>query len=370
MNFQALFEHPDFSKKRKIVLFCNQASFDFSKKQYLFDLLADQHRLEKILLAEHGLFASIQDQENVSNMSYRGIPCVSLYDKVNKVTTPNGEVIEEADALVIDIPDVGVRFFTYTTHLFALLHLVATTRPGLPVFVIDRPNPIGGRVEGTLLDGQFASFLGPEGMIHRHGMSVGQLANWYLNRKKLELPIVKIAYTASEAYFIPPSPNLPASTSLLVYPGQCFWEATTFSEGRGTTRPFELAGHPDLPFEIAQLIARDFNQRFEKLAFVRCTAFQPTFHKHAFQNCVGWQLFIEDKEQYTTILGTLFIMREVLRRLPSFLFWRTGSYEFDSPLTAAELLIGDTTLIDYVNGTQSEAAVLTKLQEGEKQWRS
>jgi uncharacterized protein YbbC (DUF1343 family) len=367
--YDNLLNHPIYRTSNNIVLFCNQSSFDFSRKKYLFDLLIEQHKLNRILIPEHGLFSEYQDQINVKSLNYKGIPCTSLYNKIDGDTAPSENMFQEADAVLIDILDAGVRYYTYTTHLFSILSLIAQSYKDLPLLIINRTNPIGTKVEGTIIDERYTSFLGHGGLIHRHGLTTVELCQWYLSKNQLSLNLIEIPFRSSPKHFIPPSPNLPTRTSLSVYPGQCLWEATTLSEGRGTTRPFELFGHPGLSIYTTNFIAEKFNARFEDLAILRPTYFIPVDHKHKGVLCRGWHLFIEDTDHYHSIQGTLYIMRLIIQLLPEIEFWITGPYEFDSPYSAAQLLFGDDELIHYVCGEKSEEDLIEYMNTAEEAWK-
>ena len=366
--YDDLLSHPIYLNSDNIVLFCNQSSFDFNRKSYLFDILIDDQKLSRILIPEHGLFSAHQDQVNIDSLEYRGIPCTSLYNKIQGDTAPSDSMFTDADAIVIDVQDAGVRYYTYTTHLFGILSLVARHYPDLPLLIIDRDNPIGSKVEGTIIDPKYTSIIGHAGLIHRHGMSIIELCEWYVSSYNLKLSFHHISFTANPLHFIPPSPNLPTRTALMLYPGQCLWEATTFSEGRGTTCPFELFGHPDLSMKVVNHIAKQFNSRFEDQAILRPTYFIPVFHKNKDALCRGWQLSLCDSETYHTIHGTLFIMKMVMMLCPSLEFWITGPYEFDSPYSAAQILFGDNDLIDYTQNGFSENELINKLSLSEGQW--
>lgn len=368
MPYTSLFSHQKYISAKRIVLFCNQSSYDFNQKKYLFDMIAEEGKLHRILIPEHGLFSEYQDQENIGNISYKDIPCFSMYNKETETTGPEKWMFEDADLLLIDVQDVGVRYFTYTTHMFLLLQFLSKKFPAMPVIVIDRPNPIGKNVEGTIIEGRYTSFLGQSGMIHRHGMSTGELCDWYIRQYTLDILLHKVNYCTRHKHFIPPSPNLPSMQSLEVYPGQCFWEATTFSEGRGTTRPFELFGHPDISFKTSEQISQLFNKKYSGLAFLRPTFFMPVYHKHKDKTCCGWQIMIENPDKYHTLTGTLDIMRWVKSMATEIDFWRPGKYEYDSEATAAQLLIGDDDLIGYVNGEIDETQILDKLISAQNNW--
>lgn len=371
MNYNALFQHPEFAVKKHIVFFGNQSSYDFQRGAYLFDLLIQEQRLLRMLAPEHGLFSEMQDQIGKDSHTYRGVECRSLYDSAKLSVLPDVGCFNGADALLVDIPDVGARYFTYTTHLFWLLQSLSDNRIDLPVFIIDRPNPARTKVEGTRLPERYASFVGLPGLLHRHGMSTGQLAAWMLGRLSSPVRVFTIPYPLPPGeILINPSPNIPQHSTIQVYPGQCFWEATTWSEGRGTTRPFEVVGHPDLSWTSCIEMAAAFHARFAGQALLRPLVFIPFFHKHEGRECRGFQWHLLDGAAYHTIFGTLYLMRMARERMSEGEFWRPGSYEFDSECTAAQILIGDDVLIGYVNGEVPEAEVLEWLQEEELAWRN
>lgn len=370
MNYRNLFTNPSFQRTKNVVFFGNQSSFDFQAGRYLFDLLIEQKKLRRILLPEHGLFSELQDQVGKEDGAYSAVECRSLYDTQKQNVVPDKACFEGADALLVDIPDVGVRYFTYTTHLYWLLRCLQEHRIAIPVFLTDRKNPAGDKVEGTPLDARYASFVGLPGLIHRHGMSTGQLAGWMQQQLNYPGEIIRIPYpTAAQEIAINPSPNIPHRSTILVYPGQCFWEATTFSEGRGTTRPFELFGHPDLAWADCIRVAGVFNQKFANQATLRPLRFIPAFHKHQNLVCQGFQLHVRNERAYHSIFGTLYLMRALLPLFGHEQFWRKGAYEFDSACTAAEILIGDDDLIAYAEGLLSETQVCQKLASAEMQWR-
>jgi uncharacterized protein YbbC (DUF1343 family) len=370
MNYDHLVQHPAFQQTRRVVFFGNQSSYDFKAGAYLFDILIRQKRLLRILAPEHGLFSEMQDQEGRDSGSYGGVECRSLYDTGKQNVMPEASCFEGADALLVDLPDVGVRYFTYTTHLYWLLRCLHERDIHIPVFLIERPNPAGSKIEGTPLEARYASFVGLEGLLHRHGLRSGQLAAWMRRRLGSATVIIPIPYdTPAGVLPIQPSPNIPHWSTVQAYPGQCLWEATTWSEGRGTTRPFELFGHPDLPWAVCQEMAQRFNRRFAGQALLRPLRFIPFFHKHQEQECQGFQLHLLDADTYHCLFGSLYLMHLARAHFGSQAFWRPGPYEFDSPCTAAQVLIGDDTLIGYVNGAVPEADGLRHLAAAEEAWR-
>ncbi len=369
MHYQALFSHQAFDGARHIVFFGNQSSYDFTAGAYLFDTLIDQNRLLRLLAPEHGLFSEMQDQEGRDSETYRGVECRSLYDAQKLNVTPDASCFSGADALLIDIPDVGTRYFTYTTHMYRLLQCLHDNGIDIPVFLVDRPNPAGTKVEGTPMDARYASFVGLEGLPHRHGCSTGPLARWMLWRLGSRTPLFVVPYPApSGTLLIQPSPNIPHWSTVQLYPGQCLWEATTWSEGRGTTRPFELFGHPELPWSLSVEMAGTFNRRFSGQALLRPLRFIPFYHKHQGQECTGFQLHLLDAAAYHCLFGTLYLMRIARAHFGREAFWRPGPYEYDSPCTAAQVLIGDDVLTGYVDGVREEAEIWKYLQAEESRW--
>jgi len=369
MSYNKLQSHAIYQHAKNIVLVCNHTAFDFDQKKYLFELIQQDQKLYKIFTLEHGLFSDAQDQVCINDTSFQEIPCISLYHKNIKDDFISTDIYADVDAIVMDIANVGARYYTFIAHKFRILE---TTPSDIPILLINRQNLIGNTVEGTILPAYLASILGVAGLIHRHGMNTYQLCQWYVktNDNERNWPtIIPIQITESKnSTLIAPSPNLPTSSSLSCYPGQCLWEATTWSEGRGTTQPFELFGHPTLDWTNAQTIAKKFNKRFHFKAHIRVTTFTPTFHKHANQSCIGWQLMILDHLQYPVVFGTIYLMRLCFEHMKDIPFWRMGSYEYDTSLTAADALIGDEELVKYIEGKISEQHVLEKMAIDRQKW--
>ncbi len=369
MDYAPLFQHPLFQSRQRIALLCNQSSYDFTARSYLFDLLIAQKRLHRLLMPEHGLFADRQDQEGQAHGQYQGVECRSLYDPDRASIVPDPSCLEGCDALVIDVPNVGARYYTYHTHVYWLLRCLRDNNIRTPVWIVDRPNLAGYKVEGTPMPARYASFVGLEGLLHRHGMSTGQLVRWMCSRLRRDLPVWVVPLAGNgRNLFIPPSPNIAHLSTVQVYAGQCLWEATVWSEGRGTTRPFELFGHPKLYWEACVQMAKLFNGRFAGQALLRPVRFIPVFHKHQGQVCLGFQLHLLAPERYHALWGTLYVMRLARELAVAEPFWRLGAYEFDSPYTAAQVLAGDDLLIAFVEGEVSEQEVEKYLRAAENQW--
>jgi uncharacterized protein YbbC (DUF1343 family) len=296
---------------------------------------------------EHGFAGTAQDIIPVGHAhdAHSGLRVVSLYGDTVDSLSPKAEDLAHLDALVIDLVDVGSRYYTFQATM--LLCLEAASRRKLPVFVLDRPNPLGGElVEGPALMPGFESFVGLHPLATRHGMTIGELARLFHAERGLGCPleIIPVEGWKRERYFddtglpwVLPSPNMPALDTALVYPGQCLLEGTNLSEGRGTTRPFELAGAPWLdPHRLAE---RMRSHGLSGVVF-RPVWFQPTFHKHAGQVCGGVQLHVTDRVAFRPVRTSLALLAEARALAGDRFRWRTQPYEFVADRLAIDLLFG------------------------------
>jgi len=364
----------------RLALIGNQTSFDFRHGRYLFEHLAERGVLKRLFLPEHGLFAELQDQVALNDTSlYRdlldSVEPVSLYGDTESTLVVDPEALDGIDGVVIDIQDVGSRYYTFATTVSYFLKAIHEHRPGLPVRVIDRINPAGRQVEGSVLPESHASFVGHPGLLHRHGLTIGELCRLYerLSGSDYNLQILPLSSEEQSLMqepsrislengpvAIPPSPNMPTTLTPLVYSGQCLLEGTNLSEGRGTTRPFECFGAPFLePFG-------GMSEALQQNGVVlRPFKFIPTFHKYAGEVCNGYQLHPE--RGYHSLLHSLRMIRTIRERHREFAF-KEGVYEFRSDRPAIELLTGDETLLAYLNGRESLYRVIEKLKEEEMRW--
>lgn len=296
---------------------------------------------------EHGLRGQAQDLIAVAGGRPSGAVAMhSLYGETAESLRPTAAQLAGLDALVIDLQDIGSRYYTFHATMRYCLE-VALPR-GLPVWVLDRPNPLGGEtVEGPAVWEGFASFVGAHNLATRHGLTLGELARLYQRELGLtggELHVVPCeGWSRAQGFdetglpWVLPSPNMPTLDTAFVYPGQCLLEGTNISEGRGTTRPFELCGAPWLD---AERLARRMNG--EKLPGVsfRPAWFRPAFHKHAGRDCGGVQLHITDRAAFQPVRAGLALLA-ALRELSGRRFaWRTETYEFVRKPIAIDLLFG------------------------------
>jgi uncharacterized protein YbbC (DUF1343 family) len=300
--------------------------------------------LTTLFAPEHGLWADAQDLVEVEDARdpATGLPVFSLYGKTR---APTREMLERVDALLFDVQDVGARYYTFISTL--LLALEACARFGRRLVVLDRPNPLGGEaLEGNVLEPAFTSFVGAHPLPVRHGMTVGELALLFREERelKVELTVVRMGGWRRSAYFgetglpwVLPSPNMPTVDTAFVYPGGCLVEGTNLSEGRGTTRPFELVGAPWLdPAPLAAALERE---RIPGARF-RPTFFRPTFHKHAGRLCGGVQVHVTDRRRFPAYLAYLLLIDHARRQDPARFAWRDPPYEYEHVRRPVDVLCG------------------------------
>jgi len=331
---------------KRIGLIANPTTVD-THLRHAVDLLAAHPKVDLRVLfgPEHGLRGDAQDMIAVgaARDARTGLPVYSLYGTDEASLTPPAGSLEGLDAVVFDIQDVGSRYYTYVWTM--VLAMRACAAAGVGFVVLDRPNPIGGHlVEGGAIEPGYHSFVGLCSLPNRHGLTAGEIARWVMDTEKLDLAleIVTMHGWQRSMYFedtglpwILPSPNMPTRDTALVYPGMCLVEGTELSEGRGTTRPFELSG---APFIDSQALA-------EALADLpglvpRPVVFRPTFHKWAGQPCGGVQLHVTDRETFRPYLTGVAFLREIRMRWPEHFAWRTKAYEFVADIPAIDLLAG------------------------------
>jgi uncharacterized protein YbbC (DUF1343 family) len=304
-------------------------------------------RLAALFGPEHGLVGEAQDLIGVGHGRdpLTGLPAHSLYGDSLDSLKPTDEQLRGLDALVIDMQDVGSRYYTFQATMY--LCVQAAAQRNLLAVVLDRPNPLGGAaVEGPLLKPGFESFVGIHPVPTRHGLTMGELARLYRARGGWggELLVVPcegwkrgMDFDQTQLPWVLPSPNMPTVDTAFVYPGQCLLEGTNLSEGRGTTRPFELCGAPWV--DAAALCDRLRAEGLPGVGF-RPAWYRPTFHKFAGRTCAGVQLHITDRRSFLPVRTGLAVL-STLRELSGGHFaWRTEPYEFVVDRPAIDLLFG------------------------------
>ncbi|MDE3155385.1 MAG: DUF1343 domain-containing protein [Acidobacteriota bacterium] len=329
----------------RIGLVCNPASVD-GRLQHVTDAcLARGVTPGAIFGPQHGFRADVQD--NMIETAHardpkRAIPIYSLYSETRE---PTAEMLRGLDVLVIDLQEIGARIYTFIATMAACLR--AGRRHGLPVIVCDRPNPIGGdAVEGPMLAPGFESFVGPFPMPMRHGMTMGELA-WLFNEHfglGADLLIVPMEGWTRDQYWddtglpwVMTSPNVPTADTAIVYPGTVLLEGTMASEGRGTTRPFEIVG---APWVDAESFAARLNAARLAGVHFRPVVFEPTFQKHAGRACGGCQIHVRNRRTFRPVQAAVAIISELRRANPGAFAWRQPPYEYETVKLPIDILAG------------------------------
>ena len=358
-------EQKDLIKGKRVGLITNPTGVDQNLNS-IVDLLYNDPDVELTALygPEHGVRGDAQAGSYVEYYidEETGLPVYSLYGQTRK---PTPEMLENIDVLLFDIQDVGTRFYTYIyTMAYAM---EAAQEKGIPFIVLDRPNPLGGqKVEGPVLDPDYASFVGNYPIPLRHGMTVGELATLFNEEFEIgaDLTVVQMNgwkrnmyYHDTPLQFVMPSPNMPTFETALVYPGAALIEGTNVSEGRGTTKPFELIG---APFVNSTEFAAALNElNLPGVAF-RAASFTPTFSKHSGKLSHGVQIHITNKKPYDPIVTGLHIVKTLHDMYPDDFEFRARN---SAGISFFDNLIGNGWVMDAIKNGESIKSI-------EKQWEN
>ena len=306
---------------------------------------SSEFRLKAFLGPQHSIRGETQDnmiEWKGFRDSHTGLPVYSLYSENRK---PSPEMLADIDALAIDLQDIGSRYYTFIWTMD--LCMQACSEFGKSVVVLDRPNPItGSAVEGNVLSPAFSSFVGLRPIPVRHGMTMAEIAlylkdNFY---PSLDLHIIRMTGWKRNSWFdqtglpwVMPSPNMPTLETALVYPGMCLLEGTLLSEGRGTTRPFEIFG---APFVNADTLALELDSLKLPGVRFRPAFFEPTFQKHAKQICGGAQIHITDRNKYKPFKTGVAVLSTVRKLYPDEPVWKNPPYEYEMVKMPIDILAG------------------------------
>ncbi len=342
-------EFPEKIRGARIGVVCHPASVDAELRHALDLLSAAGAKIVAIFGPEHGARGEAQDMERVDDVSLDPrlkVPVYSLYGATFASLTPRRKYLRGLDALVIDLQDVGARYYTFIWTM--ALCMQAAGKIGVRVLVCDRPNPLDGvTTEGNLIKPGFESFVGLDPLPNRHGLTAGEIARYLQSRRgvECELDVLPLRGWQREMYFedtglpwVYPSPNMPTVDTALVYPGMCLVEATELSEGRGTCKPFEVAGAPGIDPEALAAALTDRNLtgcRFRPLYF------RPLFQKQAGKSCGGVQIHVTDRQQFDSVMTGVAFLQCIKRLAPEAFAWRAKPYEFVDEIPAIDLLAGD-----------------------------
>jgi len=333
-------------KQKRIGLLCNAASVDAGYRHAagLIDA-AFPGQLRALCGPQHGARGEKQDNMVKSDHYLDPVLDIPVFSLYGAVRSPTPEMLSEIDILIVDIQDVGTRVYTFIQSL--ALCMASCAQAGIPVVVLDRPNPVGGNtVEGPLLRQEFRSFVGLHPLPIRHGLTVGELTRLYADLwiQGCSVEVIPMEGWERDMLFVHtglpwvmPSPNMPTIDTAMVYPGQVILEGTNLSEGRGTTRPFELFGAPYI--EPHRLAAAIMALKIPGSIF-REVYFEPVFNKWAGQTCGGLQIHVSNPAEFRPLLTTVAVLREVMNLYPDHFAWRPPPYEYEYQKLPVDIILG------------------------------
>ena len=366
---------------RRVALLAHPASVTRDLEHSLDALSAAGVKLTAALGPQHGLRGDKQDNM-VESSDFtdpaRGIPVYSLYGAVRR---PSAQMMERFDVLLVDLQDLGCRVYTFLTTLRYVLE--AAAQHGKSVWVLDRPNPIGRPVEGLKLRPGWESFVGAGALPMRHGLTLGEAANWFIQAAKIdvECEVVQMkgwksaeGWPLGERAWVNPSPNAPNLWMARCYPGTVLLEGTTLSEGRGTTRPLEVLGAPDLDMNEVIKTMRNLEPRWLEGCRLRPCWFEPTFHKHAGKLCAGLQIHVEaphyDHEAFRPWRVVALAFKAIRSLAPDYALWRDFPYEYETRL-AIDVISGGSLLRQWVDDAAAKPGDLdAAARADEDAWRA
>ncbi len=336
----------------RIGLLAHPASIDADARHIVERIQASaDFRIERLFAPEHGMWGHEQDMEHVrsSREPTTGLPVISLYGDEAASLRPSVDDLAGLDAVICDLQDVGARYYTYVYTVSFMME--SAREAGIPIVVLDRPNPLGGRVtEGPVLEPALRSFVGAYSIPVRHGMTIGELSRLFNDAFGIgsDLRIVTMEgwsrgmrFERTGLPWVPPSPNMPSVATATVYPGGCLVEGTNVSEGRGTTTPFELVGAPWV--DAARLATAMRDAELPGVVF-RPTSFRPMFQKHAGSACGGVQTIVTCRDSFRPFATYLVLLQTLRGQAPESFAWRTEAYEFETERLAIDLLLGRASL--------------------------
>jgi uncharacterized protein YbbC (DUF1343 family) len=352
----------------RLGLVCNQASVDHNY-HHAADLLHQHPELDLRALfgPQHGIRGDVQDNmiETEHGIDRKtGLPVHSLYSETRE---PTEAMLRDIDVVVFDMQDVGCRIYTFVYTLANCMR--AAKKWGKRVVVCDRPNPISGAViSGNVLEPEYASFVGQFPIPTRHGMTVAELARMFKDHFNIgcELEVLSMDgwwreywHDETDAPWVMPSPNMPTLSSATVFPGTVHFEGTQLSEGRGTTRPFELIG---APYIDPDAYAANLNAIGFPGVFFRSCGFQPTFQKHAGVSCGGVQIHVKDRKSFEPVITGVAMVKLAYDMYPDQFRWKDPPYEY----------VYDQNPFDVISGTNKIREAIeqgSQLREIEASWK-
>jgi uncharacterized protein YbbC (DUF1343 family) len=355
---------------QRVGLIVNPASIN-SRFEHAADLFFDHPRIHLTALfgPQHGIRGETQDnmiEWQTFRDSRTGLPAHSLYGETRKATP---EMLRDVDVLVFDVQDIGTRVYTFIYTM--ALAMQAARECGKRFIVLDRPNPINGiQIEGNLLEAGFASFVGMYPIPMRHGMTVAELALMFNQEFGIgsDLEVVEMQgwrrtmwFEETKLPWVLPSPNMPTLDTATVYPGMVMFEGTTVSEGRGTTRPFEIIGAPYI--EPRHLLERLIEENLPGCIF-RPLHFEPTFHKFKGERCGGLQLHVADRATFKPVMTAIAIVAAIRELYPGHFGWKAPPYEYVYDQLPFDIINGSAAIREMIEAGSSPRDIEASWQAG------
>jgi uncharacterized protein YbbC (DUF1343 family) len=363
-------------KGRRVALLAHPASVTADLTHSLDALVTAGVKVTAAFGPQHGLRGDKQDNMVESpdfDDPVHGVPVFSLYGEVRR---PTGQSMHTFDVLLVDLQDLGCRIYTFVTTLLYVLEAAAAQ--GKEVWVLDRPNPAGRPIEGTTLLPGWESFVGAGPMPMRHGLTMGEMARWFVDHFRLDVSLRVVAmegydpdappghgWPLGERVWVNPSPNAPNLWMARAYAGTVMIEGTTLSEGRGTTRPLEIFGAPDIDARVVIAEMRGFAPEWLAGCTLRDISFEPTFHKHAGKLCRGVQIHAEgpayDHAAFRPWRLQALAFKAIRRLQVDYELWRDFPYEYEFGRQAIDVINGGPALREWVDDASSTPADLEAL---------
>jgi uncharacterized protein YbbC (DUF1343 family) len=376
LGLERLLDGPDrkLIAGQRIGLVSNPASVDSRLIHASDRLAAGDWTLAALFGPQHGFRSDLQENMIESPHAHdakRRVPVHSLYSETRE---PTAEMLADVDVLVIDLQDVGTRIYTY---IYTMANCLRAARAhGVRVVVCDRPNPIDGEdVEGATLDPAYQSFVGQFAIPMRHGLTIGEAARLFNDHFGINAAVDVVPmdgwsrgmyFDQTGLPFVLPSPNIPTLDTAIVYPGAVLFEGTLLSEGRGTTRPFELIGAPWIDGER---FADAMNARRLPGAWFRPVFFEPTFHKHAKALCGGCQIHVTDRRTFPAMRVAVEMLAEFKRQAPDQPLWRDPPYEYEHVKPPIDILYGSDRLRRGIDAGEDPASIVKDWPRDEAAFR-
>jgi uncharacterized protein YbbC (DUF1343 family) len=353
----------------RVGLICNQASVDHNFK-HVADLFYEDSRIKLTTLfgPQHGIRGDVQDNMVETPHTVDRVTNLPVYSLYSETREPTEEMLKDIDLFVFDLQDVGCRIYTF---IYTLANCMRACKAyGKRMIVCDRPNPINGKdVAGTILEPEYASFVGQYPIATRHGMTVCELAKMFNDHFGIgcDLELVPMQgwsrdqwFDQTDAPWVMPSPNMPTLDTAIVFPGTVHHEGTQMSEGRGTTRPFELIGAPYIE-------AERYKNELDKLrlpgVIFRAAYFQPTFQKHAKVTCGGVQIHVTDREAFEPVITGVATIKVAYDLYTDYFKWKEPPYEYVFDKNPFDVIAGTGQLREYIESDRSLEDILSSWRD-------